>query len=853
MSLFKKRIQNSKNRVSKNSTNPIDIFKTLIHQEGYDYLRDVQKEFLLKWYEYERSTKDVVGVLNTGAGKTLIGQLILLSKLNEGAGPALYLCPDNQLVEQTIEQANIHNIPVVSIIDNGPTQPAQFPLEFLNEEAILVTTFERLFTGKSIFGVEGSGHRTIQDIGAIVIDDAHSCIKKARKQSTIVFENDHSAYKEILELFRQDLEQQGKGLLVSIDNKEKSVSRMVPYWSWREKKIAVQSILDKLYSLNDASVKFNWGLIGDDLHEAQCFISGDKLEITPLKVPFEKIPSFNKAKHRYILSATFNNNSELITELGLSRESVENPIKIKNQGDAGERLIIAPKRYFPEITDQIMRPIIADYATNHNVVVIVPNTFKANEWKAFSPQIVDKYNINDAKAKLKNSKGNLMVFLNRYDGIDLAGDACTILVLDGIPKAQTVRERYLSIVKEGSSIVSAQTAQTIEQGLGRAVRSGSDHCAVFILDNSLMNFIGIKKNRVHFTESTRRQLDFGLELFNDVQPSNLDHALREIKEAVDMCLSRDSEWRQFHKELILAEDDQSELNPSDNTNMLAKAQTELAALKKYKFGDYEEAHRIVQELVNSNPTMIDNEKSWYLQVAAEIIDKVNHTKSTDLQVKARNLSSNVLKPKVFTYSKLTSSKGSQSSTLLKWLSNYTNGTDVKIAIDELFKNLIYSPEIKSNKFERDIYNIGKFLGFSSQRPEHETNDGPDNLWRLDNGHNIIIEAKNERQTDFISRADIEQLLHSIEWHKDKYGDEQRYYPLLFHRASRTNQDAHAPKNSLVISEQKLQMLKESLHELGTALSQRAPSSWSENEIHTLLADKKLTHDTLLSRYSNALK
>ncbi|MFB8734748.1 helicase C-terminal domain-containing protein [Bacillus sp. SL00103] len=46
--------------------------------------------------------------------------------------------------------------------------------------------------------------------------------------------------------------------------------------------------------------------------------------------------------------------------------------------------------------------------------------------------------------------------------------------------------------------INAQTAQAIEQGLGRAVRSGSDHCAVFILDNSLLNFIGTEENREFF-------------------------------------------------------------------------------------------------------------------------------------------------------------------------------------------------------------------------------------------------------------------------------------------------------------------------------------------------------------------
>ena len=36
--------------------------------------------------------------------------------MNEGVGPAVYLCPDNQLVNQVIEQAELYGIPVCEIV-----------------------------------------------------------------------------------------------------------------------------------------------------------------------------------------------------------------------------------------------------------------------------------------------------------------------------------------------------------------------------------------------------------------------------------------------------------------------------------------------------------------------------------------------------------------------------------------------------------------------------------------------------------------------------------------------------------------------------------------------------------------
>ncbi|WP_432681229.1 DEAD/DEAH box helicase [Bacillus velezensis] len=849
MSVFKNRIKSGSTTKTKKIINPSDLFKSLIHQEGYDYLRDNQKEFLQKWDE-NRNQRDIIGILNTGAGKTLIGQLMLLSKLHEGHGPAVYLCPDKQLVNQAVEQARIHNIPVVTI-PQDPKQAAEFPLDFINSKAILITTFERLFNGKSIFGVEGFGSRSIQTIGSLVIDDAHSCIKKARQQCTIKINRNNPAYKKLFDLFEFALKEQGQGAVTAIKSGESTVARLVPYWVWRQQSENVNSILEELYSSNDPAVKYTWGLIGDEIPRSQCFISGTQIEITPLQLPIQKIPSFHNAKHRFILSATFNNNTELITELGIDKESVENPLEIENHGDAGERLIIAPKRYYPEITDNLMRPVISKYAEKNNVVVIVPDKKKSEEWAEYNPIIVDKDNILDATAKLRESRGNLMVFINRYDGIDLAGDACRILVLDGLPNAQTVRERYISIVREGSPFIDAQIAQSIEQGLGRAVRSGSDYCTVFILDTKLLNFIGIDSNRSFFSPATREQLNFGLGLFGDQKPESVEQSLAEIHDAVEACLSRDPEWRQYHKEMIL---NATSKNKSDSNYLLNIANIEKSALEKYRNDLNIEACTMIREAVNTyDKSLNEIDQAWYLQLGANILDNVDVTGAVDIQLKAKKLSSKVLKPISHTYSKLTKVKGKQAEVIVQWLQQFSNATDIVIAIENLYSNLTYSPHVKSAEFEKCIYEIGKFLGFASQMPEDEENDGPDNLWKLENGLNLIIEVKNNSTNNKISRSEIEQLLHSIQWHKDKYGNEQDFVPIMLHKASKCFGNAHPSDGTKVMDLNLLQEFKGALSQLAKSLSQKTPQSWTVKEVQTLLETYSLTYERIIGKFTVTLR
>ena len=161
--------------------NPIEIFDNLDKEGDKIYLWPGQQSVLESWNKNHRNEKDTIVKLHTGQGKTLIGLLMLQSLLNEGKGPALYLCPDNTLVKQTINQAESFGIKIIEI----PRGTTALPREFLNSEAILVTNCNKLFNGKSVFGVEGVGG-DLRNVGAIVIDDAHRCLEIIREAFSIV-------------------------------------------------------------------------------------------------------------------------------------------------------------------------------------------------------------------------------------------------------------------------------------------------------------------------------------------------------------------------------------------------------------------------------------------------------------------------------------------------------------------------------------------------------------------------------------------------------------------------------------------------------------------------------------------
>lgn len=131
---------------------------------------------LSTWFDMLRGQRDLLVKLHTGQGKTLVG-LLLQSRLNEGQGPALYLCPNIYLAEQTRKQASEFGF---KHCDIGPDNV--IPADFWSGKAVLITHVQRLFNGRSLFGLD----RQATDLGTVVLDDFHACLDTIRQVFTVL-------------------------------------------------------------------------------------------------------------------------------------------------------------------------------------------------------------------------------------------------------------------------------------------------------------------------------------------------------------------------------------------------------------------------------------------------------------------------------------------------------------------------------------------------------------------------------------------------------------------------------------------------------------------------------------------
>lgn len=751
---FKKRIGVKK---IEKRINPCDIYETLDRASDKGPLRPAQDAVLKEWYGSYKQKKDVILKLHTGQGKTLIGLLILQSRLNQETGPAVYLCPDNYLVEQTCQQADSFGI-------NYVTVDKELPEEFLDGRTILITTAKKLFNGETKFKL---GAKSLA-VSTILMDDSHACIDEIKDACRITIKRERQAYFDILNLFGPELEKQGVGTYADILNEDYDSFLPVPYWDWQEKSSEIASILSKNRDLNE--IRFAWPILKDMVKNCQCIISGKSLEITPYIVPLHLFGSYYNAEHRIFMSATISDDSFLVKGLGLDRDTIEHPLCYSKEKWSGEKMILIPSLIDTsldrsEIVSKVAKP---EKNRKYGVVALVPSFKGSKDWEKYGSTIALKETINSEIEKLRNKEcEKTLVIANRYDGIDLPDNSCRLLVLDSKPFAESLYDRYIENCRSNSNIIAVKTAQIIEQGIGRGVRGEKDYCSVLLIGSELVNFIQSKKSREYFSNQTRTQIKIGLEIAEYAKEdlNENDQPFTAVHNLIKQLLERDEGWKEYYTEKM-----NSMSEETSKKVILDIFEAERQVDLKYLQGDFVGAVNLLQKIID-NYIVSEEEKGWYLQEIARCMYSHSKSESNKMQVTAHKKNRYLLKPKEgMVISKMSNIGLRRIENIITWIGNFENYQDLSIYLDSVLGNLRFG--VKADNFEKAFDDLAKAMGFFSQRPDKEWKEGPDNLWKVKDDQFLLIECKSMVDINRveINKDETGQMNNACAWFERNYGN-----------------------------------------------------------------------------------
>lgn len=774
------------------ATEPRRIFAALPSKNPkYSYPRDVQSEVWDQWHA-RRNEPDLVIKMNTGGGKTLVGLLQLKSSLNEGLGPAAYVVPDNYLAEQVRKEAA-----ALGIATTADPRSA----DFLGGKAILVANVYKLVNGLSVFGTAGSQPRIA--IGTLLIDDAHACVATVEEQFTLSIESGHKAYGALLDLFAADLSHQSKPGYLDIKHGDPSAVLQVPFWAWADRQDHVLKILHPYRK--DEGFLFVWPLISESLPICRAAISSNGIEIAPPCPPIDRIPSVTSAKRRIYMTATLPDDSVLVTHFAADPSSVAKPITPKTAGDLGDRMILTPLDTHPGVDETEVHSVLVRLAASYNVVVIVPSKRRAQLWKHIAVATYDRNTIEAGVSRLKAGHVGLVVLVNKYDGIDLPGDACRVLAIDGLPESYGDLDRLDALALSDTDAFVTRQIQRIEQGMGRGVRSNEDWCAVLLLGSRLTERLYTAGASVKFSPATRAQLD----LSRSVADLLRNKPLSELEPVILQCLNRDSAWVTASRSAL----DGVVYDGERPVSEVAVAQR--AALDLAVVGQYRKAADAMDPVLNK--TANTKERGWLKAQAAAYRHLDDPVAAQNLLTSALADNRAVMKPRHGVgYTRL-SGHADQAQRCVEVLSRYSDSGSLLVAVAATLDDLMPHPD-STEQFEQAWHQLGTDIGLASQRPERDQGDGPDVLWMLGDRRALVTECKSGVTTDSISRHDAAQLSHSMDWFAEQYDSSYSATPLMLHKTNILHDKAFARDGMRVITFEKLQKLTDAVSKFIQAVS-----------------------------------
>ena len=781
--------------------------------------------------------KDLILKLHTGEGKTLIGLLILQSKINSEQSPCLYICPNKYLAQQVVLEAKKFGIQYCIINKDNI-----LPNDFLDGQKILITYVQKVFNGLTIFGLNNQS--TV--VGNVVLDDSHACIDSIKDSFTIKFSSHHKMYNYFLNLFEEDIRNQGEGSFLEIVNGTYETMLPIPYWSWLEKQSEILEQLAEFREQNE--LVFCWPFIKDNIQNYQAFITGNGIEISPYHIPIHHFGSFNNAAHRLLMSATTQDDSFFIKGLGFEIDSVKNPLINPDQKWSGEKMVLI----LSLIHESLDRDVIVNFFAKQNDkrkygIVFLTNSFKkAAQHKSVGAILPRSEEIYSQIIDLK--KGNFIypiVFANRYDGIDLPDETCRILIFDSKPFFNSLSDKYEENCRIDSDLINIKIAQKIEQGMGRSVRGEKDYSVILLVGDDLVRFIKSSKTNKYFSNQTKKQVEIGLEIIELTQEDINDgkEPMKVLLDLIVQSLKRDDGWKAFYNEEMEAMTTDQKSNLIYDI-LLVEHKAEEANYTK----DYETANELLQELIDKQISDF-SEKGWYLQKLARYNYPLSKIQSNTIQKSAFLKNKQLLKPKEgITYKKLEFINENRLRRVKAWINKYSSYQDLIINVDGILSDFTFG--VDSEKFEKSLQEIGEMLGFLSERPDKEYKKGPDNLWCGVENYYFLFECKSEVNDDRsqINKQEAGQMNTHCGWFENEYG-QVSVKNILIIPTKNLSYHADFTHEVEIMRKGKLKSFKSNIKSFFTELKNYKIREISDEKLQGFINNNKLDINSIKNEYS----
>jgi Rad3-related DNA helicase len=705
-----------------------------------------QADILRSYYGEFKDKRDVAIELPTGTGKTLVGLLIAEYRRRCKEERVVYLCPTKQLANQVYIKAKEYGIPACLLIGQQKFYPEDAYGDYVLGKSIAITTYSAIF----------NTYPRLNDSNIIIFDDAHSAENYISSLWTVSVKRSENkeVFESIIELFKEDISEYEYNRIMNEDFEfYKPIYDLVPYPKYYEKLPDLISILESnVRSCGNA--KYPWSKISNNLEACQLFFSWGEINIRPILPPTLTHDAFSNANQRIYMSATLGESGELERISGVKKISKIPIPKGWDKYSNGRRLILFPDRKFN--SEESLSLIFKAIQQQERALVLCPDyktaEFFGEKLIEVLPQhsIVHANEIEESLEPFLEKKNAVLILTNRYDGIDLSGEICRLLIIYGMPKATNLQEGFLWNRLNANAVLNELVKTRITQALGRCTRSSDDFTNVIMSGSDLLRFCAKKENLAGFHPEIQAEFDFGL-----TNSENFESVEQMSQFMNDFITDRDY-FSEINEAISQLRDEYEKITKTEAKSLITSVTSEVEFNYALWKNELDHALEKVKNVLDSlsGGKELDGYRAWWFYIAGNLAYLANKKISSDERLYRQYYSSAL--------------RISYSMTWLADLIHHlptegeltkidpilaTQAENLETKVTELgFQGVKFEKKMKeflelineneAGKFEKGLELLGEYLGFESQKFK---GDGmPDGTWFI---RDIVygFEAKTEEK------------------------------------------------------------------------------------------------------------
>ncbi|TGE31448.1 DEAD/DEAH box helicase [Desulfosporosinus sp. Sb-LF] len=734
-------------KIQVSDKDPETIFRDLkVNSSQVKNLWSQQADVLRSYYNQARDKGDVALELPTGTGKTLIGLLIAEYRRRIKQERVVYLCPTKQLAYQVHCKAQDYGIPTVVLVGQQSKYSQVDFADFITSKAIAITTYSAIF----------NTNPRIDNAQAIIFDDAHSAESHIASLWTVkIFRKEcFQVYNSIINLFKEDIPDYLYSRLMKADYDYFMKSYdVVPYPNYYNK-IPQLSEYIEANIINCDKAKYAWSKIKENLEACHVYISWGEINIRPIIPPALTHYPFAYAKQRIYMSATLGDGGELERLTGV-KEIERLPIPIGwEKYSSGRRLILFPDRKFD--SSKSLEIAFKAIEKHGRALVLCPDTHSADFFKEqfhksyHTIPIMDSYDIEESLDPFIQEERAVLI-LTRYDGIDLSGDTCRLLVVFKLPEATNLQEGFFWNRLSANALLNDRIRTRITQALGRCTRSSDDFSNVLMVGSDLLKFCAIKENLKNFHPEIQAEIAFGLA--NSEPFDTSDDLLGFMEDFINDKV--------FFQEINLAitglRDDTEKVVKPATAQLMKSVKSELEYVTALWKNDIDMAQQMAKAVTDalSGGKELAGYRAWWFYLAGSCGYLGYRRNLMDLSVAKQNYSTALQTTNSLTWLADLAKYVPSNSEIVTTDSDLVTQAE---AIEDVLTGLsIVGPKFEkkmtefmekisnnnSGNFEKGLEKLGEYLGFQSKKPPSE--GAPDGIWVLRNNA-YGFEAKSEEDS-----------------------------------------------------------------------------------------------------------